>query len=157
MLQSGGNSRSSSGADGTAAVAPRSVQDQMARELADAESAIDDIFGDESSSGLTKGLGGMSMIEQLEKKARKDSNKKLVEHREEVNKTIATLLGATLATDEDAIRFYHEIYPKLEQFGLSLGSDAVQTWSSRYVRVSVAHNRWRTSSRATVTCVSVDS
>lgn len=122
-------SRDSVGGMGDRLSEPRSVEDQMARELAAAESAIDDIFGDESQK--PKGVGGMSMIEQLEKKARKESNKKLVESRDEVNKLIDELLSKTLATDEEAIRFYGEICPKLEEVGLSLGTDAVQTWSSR--------------------------
>ncbi|GAB9473074.1 hypothetical protein Gpo141_00010233 [Globisporangium polare] len=129
-LHSSGNGRSSSGSGGSENfMPPRSVEDQMARELADAESAIDDIFGDEQQT--TKGLGGMSMIEQLEKKARKDSNKKLVENRDEVNRAIAELLAKKLSTDEQAIKYYSEICPKLEELGLSLGSDAVQTWSAR--------------------------
>ncbi|CEG44760.1 WASH complex, subunit CCDC53 [Plasmopara halstedii] len=77
-----------------------SVEDQMAQELAAAESAIDSIFGDDSQ--LSKGHGGLSMIEQLEKKARMESNKKLVENRKE-----------------------------LEEYGLALGPDVDQTWSSR--------------------------
>lgn len=101
----------------------------MAKELAAAESAIDDIFGDESQK--SKGIGGMSMIEQLEKKARKESNKKLVESREEVNRLIEELLTTKLTTDEEAIAFYNVICPKIEALGLSLGTDAVQTWSSR--------------------------
>ncbi|KAG6974445.1 hypothetical protein JG687_00000312 [Phytophthora cactorum] len=108
---------------------PRSVEDQMAQELAAAESAIDDIFGDESQQ--SKGPGGMSMIEQLEKKARKESNKKLVDNREEVNRLVAELLTTKLSTDEEAISFYKTIAPKLEEYGLSLGTDSVQTWSSR--------------------------
>lgn len=131
----GGGARTASGsggADGAALTAPRSVEDQMARELADAESAIDDIFGDEQQ-GASKAAGGMSMIEQLEKKARKESNKKLVEHRDEVNRAVALLLGKSLATDEEAIAFFAEISPTLERLGLSLGSDAVQTWSARCV------------------------
>lgn len=131
-LHSSGNGRSPSGSGGLENfMPPRSVEDQMARELADAESAIDDIFGDEQQT--TKGLGGMSMIEQLEKKARKDSNKKLVENRDEVNCAIAELLAKKLSTDEEAIKYYSEICPKLEGLGLSLGSDAVQTWSARCV------------------------
>ncbi|POM58884.1 Formin-2 domain containing hypothetical protein [Phytophthora palmivora] len=108
---------------------PRSVEDQMAQELAAAESAIDDIFGDESQQ--SKGPGGMSMIEQLEKKARKESNKKLVENREEVNRLVAELLTTKLSSDEEAISFYKTIAPKLEEYGLALGTDSVQTWSSR--------------------------
>jgi hypothetical protein len=110
-------------------VPPRSVEDQMAQELAAAESALDDIFGDESQQ--SKGPGGMSMIEQLEKKARRESNKKLVENREEVNRLVKELLSTSLSSDEEAIAFYKTIAPKLEEFGLALGSDAVQTWSSR--------------------------
>ncbi|KAF1326372.1 Peptidyl-trna hydrolase 2, partial [Globisporangium splendens] len=121
--------RSPSGSGEGFAVPHRSVEDQMARELADAESAIDDIFGDEQQT--TKGLGGMSMIEQLEKKARKESNKKLVDNRDKVNRMIAELLAKKLASDEEAIKFYSEMCPKLEALGLSLGVDAVQTWSAR--------------------------
>lgn len=121
----------------------------MARELADAESAIDDIFGDEQQT--TKGLGGMSMIEQLEKKARKESNKKLVDNRDAVNSTIAHLLAKNLTTDEEAIKFYNEISPKLEGLGLALGSDAVQTWSARCVFASVSFNSY-CAPRCTVTC-----
>ncbi|GMF12016.1 unnamed protein product [Phytophthora lilii] len=127
-LLNGARGRGSSGGviDG---MPPRSVEDQMAQELAAAESAIDDIFGDESQQ--SKGPGGMSMIEQLEKKARKESNKKLVENREEVNRLIAELLSTKLSSDEEAISFYKAIAPKLEEYGLALGTDAVQTWSSR--------------------------
>jgi hypothetical protein len=127
-LSSGGRGRGGSGGvmDG---VPPRSVEDQMAQELAAAESALDDIFGDESQQ--SKGPGGMSMIEQLEKKARRESNKKLVENREEVNRLVKELLSTSLSSDEEAIAFYKTIAPKLEEFGLALGSDAVQTWSSR--------------------------
>uniref|UniRef100_K3WRT8 MYND-type domain-containing protein n=1 Tax=Globisporangium ultimum (strain ATCC 200006 / CBS 805.95 / DAOM BR144) TaxID=431595 RepID=K3WRT8_GLOUD len=121
--------RSPSGSGEGFAVPHRSVEDQMARELADAESAIDDIFGDEQQT--TKGLGGMSMIEQLEKKARKESNKKLVDNRDEVNRMIAELLAKKLGSDEEAIKYYNEMCPKLEALGLSLGADAVQTWSAR--------------------------
>lgn len=115
--------------DGTSVGEPRSVEDQMAKELAAAESAIDDIFGDESQK--TKGIGGMSMIEQLEKKARKESNKKLVENLQAVNQLVDELLSTELKSDEEAIKFYNVISPKLEEFGLSLGTDSVQTWSSR--------------------------
>ncbi|KAG1693691.1 hypothetical protein DVH05_023093 [Phytophthora capsici] len=124
---SDGRGRGSSGGGG--GMPPRSVEDQMAQELAAAESAIDDIFGDESQQ--SKGPGGMNMIEQLEKKARKESNKKLVENREEVNRLVAELLTTALSTDEEAISFYKMIAPKLEEFGLALGTDSVQTWSSR--------------------------
>ncbi|ETI38623.1 hypothetical protein F443_15700 [Phytophthora nicotianae P1569] len=124
---SGSRGRGSSG--GVDGMPPRSVEDQMAQELAAAESAIDDIFGDESQQ--SKGPGGMSMIEQLEKKARKESNKKLVENRDEVNRLVAELLTTKLSTDEEAISFYKTIAPKLEEYGLSLGTDSVQTWSSR--------------------------
>ncbi|EEY68390.1 uncharacterized protein PITG_04846 [Phytophthora infestans T30-4] len=126
-ISGGARGRGSSG--GVDGMPLRSVEDQMAQELAAAESAIDDIFGDESQQ--PKGPGGMSMIEQLEKKARKESNKKLVENREEVNRLISKLLTTTLSTDEDAISFYKAIGPKLEDYGLSLGTDSVQTWSSR--------------------------
>ncbi|KAK1944620.1 WASH complex subunit 3 [Phytophthora citrophthora] len=126
---SGARGRGSSGGGGAAGMPPRSVEDQMAQELAAAESAIDDIFGDESQQ--SKGPGGMNMIEQLEKKARKDSNKKLVENRDEVNRLVAELLTTALPTDEEAISFYKTIAPKLEEFGLALGTDSVQTWSSR--------------------------
>ncbi|GMF34151.1 unnamed protein product [Phytophthora fragariaefolia] len=127
-LASSARSRGSSGGvvDG---MPLRSVEDQMARELAAAESAIDDIFGDESQQ--SKGPGGMSMIEQLEKKARKESNKKLVDNRDEVNRLVAELLSTKLSTDEEAISFYKTIGPKLEEYGLALGTDSVQTWSSR--------------------------
>ncbi|KAJ8546904.1 hypothetical protein ON010_g11331 [Phytophthora cinnamomi] len=127
-LSSSARGRGSSGGavDG---MPPRSVEDQMARELADAESAIDDIFGDESQQ--SKGPGGMSMIEQLEKKARKESNKKLVENRDEVNRLVTELLSTKLSTDEVAISFCKTIGPKLEEYGLALGTDSVQTWSSR--------------------------
>ncbi|KAG7401990.1 hypothetical protein PHYBOEH_008511 [Phytophthora boehmeriae] len=118
----------SSGAGGAGSM-PRSVEDQMAQEMAAAESAIDDIFGDESHQ--SKGPGGMSMIEQLEKKARKESNMKLVKNCEEVNRLITELLTMKLSTDEEAIIFYNTIAPKLEAFGLALGTDSVQTWSSR--------------------------
>lgn len=101
----------------------------MAMELAAAEHAIDDIFGEEQSQ--TKGPGGMSMIEQLEKKARKESNKKIVERRDEVNQLVSELLAKELSSDEQAIAFYNEICPKLEDIGLSLGVDSVQTWSAR--------------------------
>lgn len=118
----------------------RSVEDQMAQELAAAESAIDDIFGDTSQQ--SKGSGGMSMIEQLEKKARKDSNKKLVENRKEVNRLIAELLTTKLYTDEEAIAFYKMIAPKLEEYGLALGSDAGQTWSSRLLIKDKESREW---------------
>ena len=65
----------------------QSVEDQMAQELAAAENAIGDIFGDESQQ--SKGPGGMTMIEQLERKARKESNKKLVDNREHTNHLVA--------------------------------------------------------------------
>ncbi|KAE8883353.1 hypothetical protein PF005_g80 [Phytophthora fragariae] len=128
-LASSARGRGSSGGGAVDGMPPRSVQDQMAQELAAAESAIDDIFGDESQQ--TKGPGGMSMIEQLEKKARKESNKKLVDNREEVNRLVAELLATKLSTDEEAISFYKTIGPKLEEYGLALGTDSVQTWSSR--------------------------
>lgn len=129
-LSNSGRGRASlSNSAGSDGLPPRSVEDQMAQELAAAESAIDDIFGDESQQ--SKGPGGMSMIEQLEKKARKESNKKLVENREEVNRLVTELLSTKLSTDEEAIAFYKTIAPKLESFGLSLGTDSVQTWSSR--------------------------
>uniref|UniRef100_A0AAV1UU14 Uncharacterized protein n=1 Tax=Peronospora matthiolae TaxID=2874970 RepID=A0AAV1UU14_9STRA len=108
---------------------PQSVEDQMAQELAAAEHVIDDIFGDEAQQ--SKGPGGMTMVEQLEKKARKESNKKLVENREHVNHLVAQVLTTKLSTDEDAIAFYQMIAPKLEEYGLALGTDSVQTWSSR--------------------------
>ncbi|CAI5743810.1 unnamed protein product [Peronospora destructor] len=80
-LANGARGRDSGGGvAGLGGIPPRTVEDQMAQEIAAAESAIDDIFGDESQ--LSKGPGGMSMIEQLEKKARMASNKKLVENRE---------------------------------------------------------------------------
>jgi hypothetical protein len=128
-MPGGRGSRGSLGSAGDSLSVPRSVEDQMAHELAAAESAIDDIFGDESQK--PKGMGGMSMIEQLEKKARKESNKKLVESRDEVVRLIDELLSRSLATDEEAIQFYNEVCPKLEELGLSLGTDALQTWSSR--------------------------
>ncbi|KAL7679653.1 putative Zinc finger, MYND-type, WASH complex subunit 3 [Plasmopara halstedii] len=106
-----------------------SVEDQMAQELAAAESAIDSIFGDDSQ--LSKGHGGLSMIEQLEKKARMESNKKLVENRKEVNCLVAELQSTLLTTDEEAIAFFKIITPKLEEYGLALGPDVDQTWSSR--------------------------
>ncbi|RLN58894.1 hypothetical protein BBJ29_000202 [Phytophthora kernoviae] len=118
----------SSGASGAGSM-PRSVEDQMAKEMAAAESAIDDIFGDESHQ--SKVPGGMGMIEQLEKKARKESNMKLVKNCEEVNRLVTQLLTMKLSTDEEAIAFYKTIAPKLESFGLALGTDPVQTWSSR--------------------------
>ncbi|TMW68435.1 hypothetical protein Poli38472_005903 [Pythium oligandrum] len=129
----GGNMRAnyahSNGAGEVSAVAPKSVEDQMAQELAAAESALDDIFGEEQQS---KGLGGgMSMIEQLEKKARKESNKKLVEHRDEINKVVQSVLTTTFETDVQAIAYYKEVAPQLENLGLTLGVDAVQTWSAR--------------------------
>lgn len=128
-MTGGRGSRGSLGGAGDNLGVPRSVEDQMAHELAAAESAIDDIFGDESQK--PKAMGGMSMIEQLEKKARKESNKKLVESRDEVVRLIDELLSRSLATDAEAIQFYNEVCPKLEELGLSLGTDAVQTWSSR--------------------------
>ncbi|CAH0520594.1 unnamed protein product [Peronospora belbahrii] len=128
-LANGVRGRGSSGDAVLNGMLPRSVEDQMAQELAAAESAIDDIFGDESQQ--SKGPGGMSMIEQLEKKARKESNKKLVENREKVNHLVAELLTTKVSTDEEAISFYKTIAPKLEEFGLVIGTDSVQTWSSR--------------------------
>ncbi|CAH0473964.1 unnamed protein product [Peronospora belbahrii] len=128
-LANGVRGRGSSGDAVLNGMPPWSVEDQMAQELAAAESAIDDIFGDESQQ--SKGPGGMSMIEQLEKKARKESNKKLVENREKVNHLVAELLTTKVSTDEEAISFYKTIAPKLEEFGLVIGTDSVQTWSSR--------------------------
>ncbi|KAH7479820.1 hypothetical protein PRIC1_008627 [Phytophthora ramorum] len=128
-LANGARGRGSSGGATIDGMPPRSVEDQMAQELAAAESAIDDIFGDESQQ--SKGPVGMSMIEQLEKKARKESNKKLVDNREEVNRLVAELLTTKLSTDEVAITFYKAIAPKLEEYGLALGTDSVQSWSSR--------------------------
>lgn len=117
----------------------------MAQELAAAESAIDDIFGDESQQ--FKGPGGMSMIEQLEKKARKESNKKLVENREEVNRLVAELLSTKLSTDEEAVSFYKTIGPKLEEYGLALGTDSVRpgrhVFSSRTRTLAIGTSRTR--------------
>ncbi|DAZ93546.1 TPA: hypothetical protein N0F65_006534 [Lagenidium giganteum] len=107
---------------------PSSVEDQMAKELAAAESAIDDIFGDEHQR---KGSGGMSMIEQLEKKARKEGNKKIVDNRDEINRLVKLVLETELSSDEEAIKFYSEVCQQLDHLGLSLGVDAVQTWSAR--------------------------
>jgi hypothetical protein len=112
-----------------AGMPPPKVEDQMAKELAAAESALDDIFGDEQQQ--TKGVGGMSMIEQLEKKARKDNNKKLVDNRGQIVELIRLVLDEKFTSDEHAIQFYGDVAPKLERFGLSLGTDAVQTWSAR--------------------------
>ncbi|GLD94553.1 hypothetical protein PINS_up003164 [Pythium insidiosum] len=124
---SAGRSSSTTSADG--AKTPPSVEDQMAKELAAAESALDDIFGDEQQQ--SKGMGGMSMIEQLEKKARRENNKKLVDNRDQINALIQTVLTTTFQTDDDAMRFYMEVNPRLESLGLALGVDATQTWSAR--------------------------
>lgn len=106
-----------------------SLADQMASEMASAESAIDDIFGDEAQQ---QGKGsGISMIEQLEKKARRDNNKKLVQHRDTIVELIENVLNAELKSDVDAIAYSKDMLPKLEALGLSLGTDAVQTWSAR--------------------------
>ncbi|KAJ0408063.1 hypothetical protein ATCC90586_003698 [Pythium insidiosum] len=94
-----------------------------------AESALDDIFGDDQQQN--KGMGGMSMIEQLEKKARRENNKKLVENRDQINALIQKVLTTTLQNDEDAMRFYVDVNPRLESLGLALGVDATQTWSAR--------------------------
>lgn len=129
-LGGGGLSASGRGSFGSSTGPPPTVEDQMAKELAAAESALDDIFGDEQQQP-SKGLGGMSMIEQLEKKARKESNKRLVENHDEIVRLIRLVLNEKFADDEQAIKFFTDVGPKLEYFGLALGTDAVQTWSAR--------------------------
>ncbi|KAH9110003.1 hypothetical protein LEN26_013880 [Aphanomyces euteiches] len=106
----------------------RSVKDQMAAELAAASDAVNDIFGEDTvkASG-----GGMTMVEQLEKKARKESNKKLVDNLDAINATIKELLTIRFKDEAHAIKYAGEVSKKLEGFGLTLGVDANQTWSAR--------------------------
>ncbi|OQS01276.1 hypothetical protein ACHHYP_01499 [Achlya hypogyna] len=113
---------------GAAAVPTRSVKDQMAAELAAASSAVDDIFGEDTVKATG---GGMTMVEQLEKKARKDANKKLVDNIAAINATVHDLVTLKFKDEAHAIAFSVEATTKLEGFGLSLGVDANQTWSAR--------------------------
>ncbi|KAL0586979.1 hypothetical protein ABG067_003319 [Albugo candida] len=129
QVSSGGGLRMSGSLDASMPIPNVSLADQMASEMASAESAIDDIFGDEAQQ---QGKGsGINMIEQLEKKARRDINKKLVKHRATIVEVIDNVLNAKFASDVDAIAYSKDVLPKLEALGLSLGTDAVQTWSAR--------------------------
>ncbi|ETV99144.1 hypothetical protein H310_08548 [Aphanomyces invadans] len=125
----GGGMRSPSHPDeGSSPVPVRSVKDQMAAELAAASDAVHDIFGEDTvkASG-----GGMTMVEQLEKKARKESNKKLVDNIDAINATIHDLLTMQFKSEAHAVQYAGEVSKKLEAFGLTLGVDANQTWSAR--------------------------
>ncbi|KAF0698593.1 Aste57867_10787 [Aphanomyces stellatus] len=106
----------------------RSVKDQMAAELAAASDAIHDIFGEDTIKATG---GGMTMVEQLEKKARKDSNKKLVDNIDAINATIHELLTIQFKNEAHAVEYAGQVTKKLEGFGLTLGVDANQTWSAR--------------------------
>ncbi|EQC33474.1 hypothetical protein SDRG_08984 [Saprolegnia diclina VS20] len=106
----------------------RSVKDQMAAELAAASSAVDDIFGEDTVKATG---GGMSMVEQLEKKARKESNKKLVDNIAAINATIHELVTIKFKDEAHAIAYSTDVSNKLEGYGLALGVDANQTWSAR--------------------------
>ncbi|KDO24004.1 hypothetical protein SPRG_10700 [Saprolegnia parasitica CBS 223.65] len=106
----------------------RSVKDQMAAELAAASSAVDDIFGEDTVKATG---GGMSMVEQLEKKARKESNKKLVDNIAAINATIHELVTIKFKDEAHAIAYSTDVSNKLEGYGLALGADANQTWSAR--------------------------
>ncbi|RLO04803.1 hypothetical protein DYB28_008581, partial [Aphanomyces astaci] len=91
----GSGMRTAPNGDGGAAPV-RSVKDQMAAELAAASDAVHDIFGEDTVKATG---GGMTMVEQLEKKARKDLNKKLVDNIDAINTTIQDLLTVQFTTE----------------------------------------------------------
>ncbi|RHY34609.1 hypothetical protein DYB32_000828 [Aphanomyces invadans] len=120
----GGGMRSPSHPDeGSSPVPVRSVKDQMAAELAAASDAVHDIFGEDTvkASG-----GGMTMVEQLEKKARKESNKKLVDNIDAINATIHDLL--TMQFKSEANKDTRDWYFS-EQQRLDAGNAYLRLWS----------------------------
>lgn len=114
-----------------------SVEDQMARELAEAEGAVESIFGVESessssSASSSSGGGPLTMVQQLEKQARKKQNLVLVANVAKINTMCCEVVSKDFGSDvELAMHDYREWSSQLEQCGLPLGSSACQTWSRR--------------------------
>jgi hypothetical protein len=128
-----------------------SIEDQMKNELQMVENVVEDIFGTEeeeqqqqqSLAASKKNTSlGMSMIEQLEKKARRENNKKLVKSREALNKLVEKVLITNFHSDEEAIAFYQRVHLEFEQCGLVLGTDAIQTWSARLLIKNKETREW---------------
>lgn len=89
-----------------------SIEDQMAKEMENAESEFESIFGQEQ---VLK-VGGMSMVQQLEKKSKRELNKKLVEHKQDINKLITELLQRTFADDDDTTKYTVDVSDKVSKW-----------------------------------------
>ncbi|RHY74122.1 hypothetical protein DYB34_005103 [Aphanomyces astaci] len=120
----GSGMRTAPNGDGGAAPV-RSVKDQMAAELAAASDAVHDIFGEDTVKATG---GGMTMVEQLEKKARKDLNKKLVDNIDAINTTIQDLLTVQFTTEAVCCLDTRDWYFN-EQQRMDAGHAYLRLWS----------------------------
>lgn len=139
MFESGAFKKQQSGQGQEKKRASISIEDQMAAELAAADDAIDDIFGTEEPVAVS---GGLTMVQQLEKKARRDENKKLIANKDQLNELIQKLLNENFESENEAIVFSKKIADQLESFGLSLGTDENQTWSARLLIKNKTTRDW---------------